>query len=74
MTGVRGCASFFSRSVCGGGGWWFARIGRGGTFSTTTRIPDGRRPARYGVTARCGGGNLGVSAALTVFILPVLTG
>ena len=40
---------------------------RGGQrFRATTRIPARKRPGRYGITARCGGGNLGVSARLTV--------
>jgi hypothetical protein len=43
-----------------------ARVRRGGGFRATTTIPRRRRPARYGVTARCGGGNLGVLAHLTV--------
>jgi uncharacterized repeat protein (TIGR01451 family)/CSLREA domain-containing protein len=54
----------------------FARVGRGGSFSTTTRIPRGRSAGRYGITGRCGGGNLGVSALLTVraAVVPVFTG
>jgi len=44
----------------------FARVRYGGTFKTTTRIPATKRPARYSVTARCGGGNLGVLRHLTV--------
>jgi hypothetical protein len=43
-----------------------ARVRTGGRFSATTRIPRLRRPGRYGVTARCGGGNLGVLAHLRV--------
>jgi hypothetical protein len=42
------------------------RVRRGGVFRATTTIPRRRRPGRYGVTARCGGGNLGVMAHLTV--------
>jgi hypothetical protein len=41
-------------------------VHRGGAFRVTTRIPVRRAPGRYVVTARCGGGNLGVSARLTV--------
>ena len=37
-----------------------------GRFSATTRIPATRGTGTYVVTARCGGGNLGVSAHLTV--------
>ena len=44
----------------------FATVRAGGAFRTTTRIPLGKKPGRYAVTARCGGGNLGVSARLKV--------
>jgi hypothetical protein len=44
----------------------FAEVGSAGRFSATTRIPIARRPGTYVLTARCGGGNLGVSAHLTV--------
>ncbi len=44
----------------------FAQVGSAGRFSAVTRIPATRAPGRYTVTARCGGGNLGVSAHLTV--------
>lgn len=44
----------------------FAQVGSAGRFSTTTRIPATGRPGTYLLTARCGGGNLGVSAHLTV--------
>lgn len=44
----------------------FARVGAAGRFSATTRIPATRAPGTYVLTARCGGGNLGVSARLTV--------
>ncbi|MDX6409678.1 MAG: hypothetical protein QOE13_2749 [Gaiellaceae bacterium] len=43
-----------------------ARVRYGGSFATTTRIPRSKRPERYTVTARCGGGNLGVLKHLTV--------
>jgi hypothetical protein len=42
------------------------RVRAGGAFRGSTTIPRTRRPGRYGVTARCGGGNLGVVAHLTV--------
>jgi hypothetical protein len=51
----------------------FTRVKARGAFSTTTRIPSGRAAGPYGITARCGGGNLGVSATLTV-IVPMFTG
>jgi hypothetical protein len=43
-----------------------AKVRTGGAFRATTRIPLRRRPGRYGITARCGGGNLGVLVRLTV--------
>jgi hypothetical protein len=43
-----------------------ARVRAGGSFRATTTIPHARKAGRYGVSARCGGGNLGVSARLTV--------
>lgn len=44
----------------------FARVGSAGRFSVKTRIPRTRAPGSYTITARCGGGNLGVAAHLTV--------
>ena len=44
----------------------FARVTARSRYSVRTRIPSRRKPGRYRVTGRCGGGNLGVSAALTV--------
>jgi hypothetical protein len=43
-----------------------ARVRAGGVFRAATVIPRTRRPGRYSVTARCGGGNLGVLVHLTV--------
>lgn len=43
-----------------------ARVGAGGAYSVRTRIPANRRPGRYHVTGRCGGGNLGVAPTLRV--------
>ncbi len=43
-----------------------AKVRAGGTFRVSTRIPSARKPARYTITARCGGGNLGVSAQVRV--------
>jgi hypothetical protein len=43
-----------------------AQVGSAGRFSTTTRIPATRSSGSYLLTARCGGGNLGVSARLAV--------
>lgn len=44
----------------------FTQVGSAGRFSVQTRIPTARPPGTYVVTARCGGGNLGVAAHLTV--------
>lgn len=44
----------------------FARTHAGGRFSKRVRIPAGRNPGRYRVTARCGGGNLGIVRHLRV--------
>jgi hypothetical protein len=44
----------------------YAQVGSAGRFSATTRIPATRQPGTYVLTARCGGGNLGVSARLAV--------
>ena len=44
----------------------FAPVGAAGRFSTRALVPRTRRPGTYSITARCGGGNLGVSARLTV--------
>ncbi len=44
----------------------FAKVLSGDRYSTVTTIPANRKPARYVVTARCGGGNLGVTAHLRV--------
>jgi hypothetical protein len=44
----------------------FAQVGSAGRFSTTARIPAARLPGTYVLTARCGGGNLGVAARLIV--------
>jgi hypothetical protein len=43
-----------------------AKVRTGGAFRATTVIPRTRKPGRYNVTARCGGGNLGVLVHLTV--------
>jgi hypothetical protein len=44
----------------------YAPVGAAGRFSARARIPGTRRPGTYGLTARCGGGNLGISARLAV--------
>jgi hypothetical protein len=42
------------------------RAGSSGAFSRLVHIRTAIRAGRYLITARCGGGNLGVSAALRV--------
>ena len=44
----------------------YARVRAGGAFHVSTRIPATRKPGAYTVTARCGGGNLGVLKHLRV--------
>ena len=44
----------------------FALVHAGGKFKVTPRIPATRHAGSYGVSARCGGGNLGVSATIHV--------
>jgi hypothetical protein len=36
------------------------------SYSVRVRIPSTRKPGRYAISARCGGGNFGVSRRLTV--------
>jgi hypothetical protein len=43
-----------------------ARVRVGGAFSAWGRVRADAKPGRYGITARCGGGNLGVAAYLRV--------
>ena len=43
-----------------------ALVRTGGKFAVRTTIPRTKKHGRYVVTARCGGGNLGVSAHLRV--------
>jgi hypothetical protein len=44
----------------------FAKVDALDSYSVRVRIPAGRAPGRYAIGARCGGGNFGVSRALTV--------
>jgi hypothetical protein len=44
----------------------YARVQPSGAFRTSTRIPATKAAAVYTVTARCGGGNLGVEKHLRV--------
>jgi hypothetical protein len=42
----------------------YAKVKAGGRYGHSVLIPGGRAADRYTITARCGGGNLGVSAHL----------
>jgi hypothetical protein len=44
----------------------FARVRSDDTYATFVRIPASRARGRYGITARCGGGNFGVTGHLRV--------
>ena len=44
----------------------YGQVGSAGRFSALAWIPPRRAPGTYTVTARCGGGNLGIAARLTV--------
>ena len=44
----------------------YATVHSGGSFRTTTVIPAARKAGTYTITARCGGGNLGVGVHLHV--------
>ena len=44
----------------------FARVKANGRYRVTTKIPARKRPGRYRVTARCGGGNFGIVKHLRV--------
>ena len=44
----------------------FALVRSGGKFGVRPRIPSRKAVGSYGVSARCGGGNLGVSTTIHV--------
>jgi len=44
----------------------FAKVGPLGNYSRRVRIPKTKTPKRYSISARCGGGNLGVSRRVRV--------
>jgi hypothetical protein len=50
----------------------FAHVGAHSAYSVRIRIPAARRPGRYQITGRCGGGNLGVAASLRVLAAQAL--
>src|SRR3954452_21342083 len=39
----------------------FARVKSNGNYSKRTRIPMGRAPKKFSISARCGGGNFGIT-------------
>jgi hypothetical protein len=44
----------------------FAQVRAGDRYSVRARIPSTRKARRYAITARCGGGNFGVTAHVRV--------
>jgi hypothetical protein len=44
----------------------FARVKSNGNYSKRTRIPKARAPKKYAISARCGGGNFGITRKLRV--------
>ena len=44
----------------------FATVRAGDRYSTRVRIPAKRKAGRYAITARCGGGNFGITAHVRV--------
>ena len=56
----------FAGATFAGVGMIPARVREGGAFAATGRVRRRARDGRYVVTARCGGGNLGVTAYLRV--------
>ncbi len=44
----------------------FAKVDASGSYRVMTRIPATRKPLRFVVTARCGGGNFGITRHLNV--------
>ena len=48
-----------------------AQADAAGNFSTTVTLSSSVAPGSYDISARCGGGNLGVTATLTVVPAPV---
>jgi hypothetical protein len=44
----------------------YARVKSNGRYGHSVLIPSGRAAGRYVITARCGGGNFGVSAHVRV--------
>jgi len=44
----------------------YAVVAAHSAYSVTVKIPAGKKPGKYTITGRCGGGNLGKVAHLTV--------
>jgi hypothetical protein len=61
----------FSGDGFAGLGGATAPVRRGGSFSAVARVRENAPNGRYLITARCGGGNLGVAAALYVTRAPL---
>jgi hypothetical protein len=55
-------SSAFPGHAFGGEGAVNGKVGSHGSFSVRARVRSGLKPGRYRIGARCGGGNLGVSA------------
>ena len=49
-----------------GAGALTGRVASGGAFTIRGHVRSSLKPGRYVVTARCGGGNLGVAASVTI--------
>ena len=56
----------FPGHAFGGEGALAGNVRAGGAFTIRGRVRAALKPGRYAVTARCGGGNLGVAAYLRV--------
>jgi hypothetical protein len=59
-------AAFTGLGEFAGTGATTAQADAGGSFSTTVTLDASVGPGTYDISARCGGGNLGVTATLTV--------
>lgn len=63
---VTAISKAFPGHAFGGEGTLTGVVRAGGAFSFGGRLRSGIAPGRYAVTARCGGGNLGVVAYVRV--------
>jgi hypothetical protein len=81
VNGQPGCAvpgevtlissAFVGLGEFAGTGATTAQANASGQFSTTVTLSSTLAPGNYDITGRCGGGNLGVTATLTVVPVPV---